>query len=597
MTHIDASMDNPRLFHPVPMKFEQTVGANPSCSVVMTSYRDTRYLREAVDSVLAQDFTDFELIVVDDGSPDPKPVAALLELDPRIRVMRLDDNRGTAVAANAGIATARAPIIARLDSDDVAEPDWLAAVVGALHADPKLGLVGSAVTLIDPQGFVTGHQAMPESDFGIRFTLLFHCPFYHSTTAYRRSLFDQAGGYRPDQPVSQDHYLWAAMLPHCRARNLPDRLVRYRLNPDGLSSTNSGDAVGRTLPIREAAWAELGLDFPLANRRLAEDCSAILRDRPEQPGSDRMAARATIETAMARVETLIPELVRANEKADSLQFLHALRSSLQRAARSPASAFEKLSFAVRQHGLKGVYAVFSRRLKSRFGKVRPYREPADGNPVLAALHPVSPYAGFDPSPFPLDLQGWGSGDPAFRVLIAELRPKLIVEVGSWKGASAIHMASLCQQFGLDTRIICIDTWLGSNEHLIGPRPEWRKALQERHGFPQLYYTFLANVLRTGHSDRIVPLANTSDHAAIVLSKLGMRPNLIYIDAAHQEEAVFRDLSHYWPLLAPGGVLLGDDFVHFPGVRAAATRFAADNQLALEDWGEKFVLRAPATTKG
>ncbi|HEY5711653.1 MAG TPA: glycosyltransferase family 2 protein, partial [Allosphingosinicella sp.] len=121
----------------------------PACSVVMTVYNDRRFVREAVDSLLRQDFEDFELIIVDDCCDDPDFVAGLAALDSRIRVLRNVQNVGTAVSANRGIDAARAAIIARLDSDDVAEPARIGRLVEALRADPELGLVGSAVTYID----------------------------------------------------------------------------------------------------------------------------------------------------------------------------------------------------------------------------------------------------------------------------------------------------------------------------------------------------------------------------------------------------------------------------------------------------------------
>lgn len=585
------SIESMGVFSPEPVDFP-SVQASPACSVVMTSYRDTRFLREAVDSLLAQDFADFELIVVDDGSPDPAPAAALEHLDPRVRVLRLAQNLGTAEAANRGIALARAPIIARLDSDDCAQPAWLSQILGALTDDPELGLVGSAVTLIDEAGRSIGVQPMPESDFAIRFTLLFHSPFYHSTVAYRRSLFDAAGGYRADQPISQDHYLWAAMLPLARARNLRAPLVRYRLNSAGLTAGNSaGDPQRRTAAIRAAAWREIGLACPLAARQLHDDASALLRGHPVTHRARRAAACETIEVALRRVEALADDFLRPVEAAEAALFAANLRKTLGAGAARAPSLAARAWRSLRRRGLAATIAAVSRKVGLKLSMRHSVSDGIRANPVMAALHEVSPYVGFDARRHRPDVQGWGSDDPVFRALIAELRPNLIVEVGSWKGASAIHMAGLCREFGLTTRIVCVDTWLGSSEHVLGRRPGWRSSLRPRNGYPQLYFTFLANVVRAGHADRIVPFANTSDTAAAVLAEKGLRPELIYIDAAHDEAAVWRDLSNYWPLLAPGGVLLGDDFANYPGVRRAAMRFALEHGLTLEDCGDKFVLRA------
>src|SRR6185295_14421751 len=81
--------------------------------------------------------------------------------------------------------------------------------------------------------------------------------------------------------------------------------------------------------------------------------------------------------------------------------------------------------------------------------------------IRSLLHVEDPYAGFDAAALPLDLHGWGSESPAFRELILRVKPRLIVEVGTWKGASAIHMADIVAETKLDAQILCVDTWLGA----------------------------------------------------------------------------------------------------------------------------------------
>ena len=97
---------------------------------------------------------------------------------------------------------------------------------------------------------------------------------------------------------------------------------------------------------------------------------------------------------------------------------------------------------------------------------------------------------------------------------------------------------------------------------------------------------------TGHAERVVPLPQTSDNAAVILRKLRLRPDLIHIDAAHEYEPVRRDLENYWALLRPGGILIGDDYP-WPGVKRAADEFAAAQGLPLEVSDPKWVLRKPA----
>lgn len=174
---------------------------------------------------------------------------------------------------------------------------------------------------------------------------------------------------------------------------------------------------------------------------------------------------------------------------------------------------------------------------------------------------------FDMVDYPLDVQGWGSDAPIFRELIEQLRPRLIVEVGSWKGASALHMAAVCDALDLETRILCVDTWLGAYE-FIGATSE--RDLQTLHGYPRVYYQFLANVVRSGQQRRIIPFPQTSLIAARYLWHHQIRADLIYIDGSHDEQDVAADIHAYWPLLRKGGVLFGDDYDSFEEVRQAVS---------------------------
>jgi hypothetical protein len=581
---------NPR---PIPLSYRADAD-EPAFSVVMTSYNDFRFLDEAVVSILGQDFRDFELIVVDDGSDDPEPVKALAARDPRIRVLLNDINVGTAVAANRAIAMARSDIIVRLDSDDIAEPSRIGRLIEALRADPELGLVGSAVTMIDEAGHALRVEVMPETDLAIRWTLLFHNPFYHSATAFRRAAFDVAGGYRPDEPVSQDYYLWFDILPHTRARNLPEPLTRYRRNLRGLTATHPSHSRERTDPIREALWRDIGLTYDPENVQLGSDASDFARGLEIRQPARRAAAEHQILTVLDRLLAEWPALARSNEQAAVGRFVAKLRQRIATGRRT-ALVPRKIRRAWQLSRTIGVastarLAIDRLARKATPAPRRPVRLAKRGemDPVTALFHHISPYEGFDPGAWPADMQGWGSEDPLFLEVMSMLKPKLIVEVGSWKGASAIHMARLAKALRLDCRIICIDTWLGSTEHVLGQRPEWRESLQFKHGFPQIYFTFLANVVRAGVADRIVPLANGSDNAALILGAKNVSPDLIYIDGAHEEEAVYRDLRHYWRLLAPKGALIGDDF-GWTGVKRAAERFAAEAKLDIDARGDKFVL--------
>ncbi len=212
--------------------------------------------------------------------------------------------------------------------------------------------------------------------------------------------------------------------------------------------------------------------------------------------------------------------------------------------------------------------------------------------ALAIYHPASPYAGFDPSPYPDDRQGWASHNLLFRAVFEAERPAAVIEVGSWKGASAIHMADLMQELGIPGLVVCVDTWLGGIDHLVNSG--WRAQLSLEHGYPTLYRQFLANVIRSGHQERILPLPQTSGNAARFLAEAQVSADLVYIDASHEEEDVLADILAYWPLLRPGGTMIGDDLIlAYPGVGRALVRAAEQFGVRAQGFQEKWILRKPA----
>ena len=193
-----------------------------------------------------------------------------------------------------------------------------------------------------------------------------------------------------------------------------------------------------------------------------------------------------------------------------------------------------------------------------------------------------PFAGFDLNSYSFDLQGWGANHRLFHILIEEVRPRVVVEVGSWKGRSAIRMAKILKRKHIPGVILCVDTWLGSFEHFTGiaePRDEAK--LERRNGYPILFYQLLANILHAGYQEYIIPIALPSSIAAQLLEVNMIAPDIVYIDGSHAEEDVQIDIRKYWSLLQKDGILFGDDyFSQFPGVVKAVDRFTAKNQLNL-----------------
>jgi hypothetical protein len=210
-------------------------------------------------------------------------------------------------------------------------------------------------------------------------------------------------------------------------------------------------------------------------------------------------------------------------------------------------------------------------------------------PVRRILFDSDPYTDLERT-YPEDLQGWRSQHPVFAQLIESLKPKLIAEVGTWKGASAVQMAAACKRLNLETEIVCIDTWLGNWQHWsresgVGSRVDLRRI----NGFPMLYFQFLSNVVAKGFTETITPLPLTSIAGANLFKHYSLRPDLVYLDAEHEYEPVTIDLRAWLALLAPNGVLVGDDY-DWPGVKRAVDETVAEGNWRSEIFGEKFVLR-------
>ena len=153
--------------------------------------------------------------------------------------------------------------------------------------------------------------------------------------------------------------------------------------------------------------------------------------------------------------------------------------------------------------------------------------------------------------------------------------------------------AITRDLHLPTQIVCVDTWLGALEFWTDQNdPERYSNLQLRHGYPSVYYQFLANVCHKGFQDMIVPFPQTASIAALWFRCYGIVADLIYLDASHEEEDVYQDLCNYWAIVANNGVLFGDDY-SWDGVRLAVERFAKEERRQVSFVADKWILRKEA----
>jgi hypothetical protein len=243
--------------------------------------------------------------------------------------------------------------------------------------------------------------------------------------------------------------------------------------------------------------------------------------------------------------------------------------------------------------ISNAIAAFSGPRPKGNGPVNPFGQPGSAaDALMRRLHGCDIFAGFVPT-FAVDLQGWNSDHPVFGEIISRIKPKVVIDVGVWKGASTLYLAGLARKHGDEPVVIAVDTFLGSAEHGIVNTPLFG-SIPRRHGVPLLYEQFLSNVIHAGAQDHVIPLAQTSTAAAAIMQRAGVRANLIHIDASQAYEDVLRDARIYWDLLEPGGYLVGDDYdPTWPGVVQAATEFAAEKAVELEIRGPKWIVIKPS----
>jgi glycosyltransferase involved in cell wall biosynthesis len=221
----------------------------PAVSVLMAVRDGAPWVAEAVASVLGQTAGDLELIVIDDGSRDATPDLLAAVRDPRLRVER-QPAAGLTPSLNVALGLARAPLVARLDADDLALPERLARQRAFLDAPADVGLLGSAAREVSAAGAEIAVRMPPLDDATLRAALIRRNPFVHSTVMARRSLVEGVGGYDTSLPVAQDYDLWMRLARVTRLACLAEPLVVRRLLPGRVTATRDSARLRAEARIR-----------------------------------------------------------------------------------------------------------------------------------------------------------------------------------------------------------------------------------------------------------------------------------------------------------------------------------------------------------
>lgn len=211
----------------------------PRVTVLMSVYNGERFLRESVESILAQTFCDWELLIINDGSTDRSREIILSYHDPRIRLVDNERNLGLTNSLNRGLALATGQLIARQDADDISEPERLAKQVAFLDAHPEVVLLGTQFYRIDAQGQVLGRSHLPCDHIDLLWSLLFFCPFLHTSVMFAKSVvLETVGPYDPAYNGVEDYELWNRIARQWPVANLGEYLVRYRVHPQSITQSS-----------------------------------------------------------------------------------------------------------------------------------------------------------------------------------------------------------------------------------------------------------------------------------------------------------------------------------------------------------------------
>lgn len=246
----------------------------PKISVILPVYNGQKYLRPAIESILNQTYTDFELIVLNDGSTDNSLEIIKSYIDPRIIIVD-QKNIGSPATLNVGLKLAKGEYIARQDHDDVARKNRFIIQSKFLDDNPDVAVVGSWASIIGFDETVIGMHKHPFKEEEIRFFLNFNNPFVHSSLMFRREIFATVGGYSTD-PARQppdDFELLARISKVSKLRNIPEILQEYREVRDSISRKMAKPMLERLIAI---ASENIQWYFNTQDQALAKKTAAYL---------------------------------------------------------------------------------------------------------------------------------------------------------------------------------------------------------------------------------------------------------------------------------------------------------------------------------
>lgn len=209
----------------------------PVATVLLPVYNGQKYIRRAINSLLAQKFKKFELLIINDGSTDRTKIIldAFVERDDRVRVIHHRKNRGLVATLNEGLKEAKTNYVARMDADDISLPDRLGAQIAKIREENDYILVGSSFQTINAREKVLDTVYVPYHEEDLRRALWLGNPFAHASVIFNRNAALAVGGYSDEVGPTEDYDLWLKLAQIGSITAVDRVLLQYRYNPDGIS--------------------------------------------------------------------------------------------------------------------------------------------------------------------------------------------------------------------------------------------------------------------------------------------------------------------------------------------------------------------------
>jgi glycosyltransferase involved in cell wall biosynthesis len=238
---------------------------HPKISVVMPIYNGEKYLVEAIDSILNQTYSDFELLLINDGSKDATERIILSYSDKRIVYVKNEENLGLIKTLNKGLDLAKGEFIARMDQDDISHSKRFEKQIKIFEENKEIGVCGTWFTMFggNIDKILVAH---PERSEEIKLHLLGHCTLGHPTVMLRKSAIGSER-YDEDYQAAEDYEFWVRLSKITKLYNIPESLLDYRMHDSNMTVLEGTTQFLNSDKIRAVQLRELGMHHDMDNAK------------------------------------------------------------------------------------------------------------------------------------------------------------------------------------------------------------------------------------------------------------------------------------------------------------------------------------------